>query len=206
MLSRQFYAQGAEVVAQQLVGCQLVIGKNAQHWIARIVETEAYLGSHDLASHSSKGRTKRTEVMFGPAGHAYVYLIYGMYNMFNIVTGQVGEGQAVLIRGVEIIKAPPKIDASSLKTDGPGKLCKVLGITRDHNGQALQSFELYVTRGRPPKKLAVSPRVGIDYAGNWKDAPLRFFDPDSKQVSKPRKAISYIDVPSLLDDELDLGD
>ncbi|MEM7735024.1 MAG: DNA-3-methyladenine glycosylase [Deinococcota bacterium] len=202
MLPREFYARDAELVAQALIGCQLVIadGAKGDGWHVRIVETEAYVGSHDLASHSSKGRTKRTEVMFGPAGHAYVYLIYGMYNMLNIVTGQVGEGQAVLIRGVEVIQSLHKIDVMSLKTDGPGKLCKVLGITRDHNGQDLQSSGLYLTRGRSPTKLAVSPRIGIDYAGDWKDAPLRFFDPDSQQVSKPKKAMSYIDAPSLLDD------
>ncbi|MEM6429854.1 MAG: DNA-3-methyladenine glycosylase [Deinococcota bacterium] len=201
MLSPQFYAQDAEFVARALVGCQLVVAQAASRWVARIVETEAYVGSHDLASHSSKGRTKRTEVMFGPAGHAYVYLIYGMYNMFNVVTGQVGEGQAVLIRGVEVLQAARDAEVTSLKTDGPGKLCKVLGITRDHNGQDLQSSGLYLTYGCPPSKLAVSPRIGIDYAGDWKDAPLRFFDPNSQQVSKPKQAMSYVDAPSLPDDE-----
>src|SRR5262245_5968976 len=98
-LRRSFYARPALDVAQDLIGKILVRRIDGEEYRARIMETEAYVGTHDLACHASKGRTKRTEVMFGPPGRAYVYLIYGMYEMFNVVTSAVGDAQAVLIRG-----------------------------------------------------------------------------------------------------------
>src|SRR5512136_2473227 len=100
-LDRSFFQRDAEQLARDLIGAILVHRFRNREYRARIVEAEAYIGPHDLASHSSRGRTKRTEIMFGPAGHAYVYLIYGMYEMFNIVTGHTGSGQAVLIRAAE---------------------------------------------------------------------------------------------------------
>lgn len=149
----------------------------------RIVETEAYVGTHDLACHASKGRTPRTEVMFGAAGHVYIYLIYGMYYMFNIVTGNVGEGQAVLVRAAEPLEPNPL----PVKTDGPGKLCRALGIDKRYNGASLQQNALHLRPGTPPRHIVTTPRVGIDYAGDWKDAPLRFFDADSEHVSGRKK-------------------
>ncbi len=146
---------------------------------ARIVETEAYVGPHDLASHSSRGRTKRTEVMFGPAGHAYVYLIYGMYEMFNIVAGETGSGQAVLIRAAE------PLDNRKVDLSGPGKLTRALKIMRSENGMDLTGDRLFLLGDpdyRPRVKRAA--RIGVDYAKEWKDVLLRFYDAKSPSVSK----------------------
>lgn len=180
MLRLDFYARDAETVAKDLLGKHLFVKSDACIKSARIVETEAYLGKEDLACHASKGRTKRTEVMFGPPGHAYVYLIYGMYELFNIVTDTHGSAHAVLIRGVE------PLNGLIGKTDGPGKLTRTLGISRAHNKMSLFGPELWLEEGTAPNVVKVSPRIGVDYAKAWKDAPLRFFDSDSKYISKPR--------------------
>src|SRR5215218_2863280 len=126
-LPRAFYNRPALVVAKDLLGKVLVHSENGIRRAGIIVETEAYVGEHDLAAHSSKGRTARTEVMFGPPGHAYVYLIYGMYDCFNVVTERDGYAAAVLVRGV----AP--VTGCDGKTDGPGKLCRAMHITRALN-------------------------------------------------------------------------
>jgi len=180
MLEREFYARDAESVARDLLGYHLLVSLEGRVTRSRIVETEAYLGEADLGCHASKGRTKRTEVMFGPPGVAYVYLIYGMYDMFNVVTDKVDSAHAVLIRAVE-----PLSDGIT-NTDGPGKLTRALGITRAHNGMSLFGPELWLEAGTPPTNITVTPRIGIDYAREWKDAPLRFFDAASKYVSKRR--------------------
>lgn len=178
-LPRAFYARNAETVARDLLGAVLVHDREGLEQRVRITETEAYLGSFDLACHASKGRTKRTEVMFGEAGHAYVYLIYGMYDMLNLVTGEMGDPQAVLLRAAEPLRGV------SGKTDGPGKLTRALGITRrEHNGLDLCSKELYIEPGWPPRAVVTTPRIGVAYAGEWKDAPLRFYDADSACVSR----------------------
>lgn len=145
---------------------------------ARIVETEAYVGEHDLACHSSRGETARTAVMFGPPGRAYVYLIYGMYDMLNVVTAEEGDPQAVLIRACE-----PLGEAAG-RLDGPGRLTRTLGVARDLNGHDLRQPPLWIEAGSPPSSVAASPRIGVDYAGEWSEAPLRFFDPDSPHVSR----------------------
>ncbi len=182
MLEPSFYARDAETVARDLLGCVLVVSSESGLQRARIVETEAYVGAHDLACHASRGRTLRTEVMFGPAGRAYVYLIYGMYDLLNLVTGGEGDAQAVLIRAV----AP--LENVFGKTDGPGKLTRSLGITKTrHNGLALFGPELCLEPGVIPERIAVTPRIGVDYAGVWKDAPLRFLDEDSPFVSGKRR-------------------
>jgi len=178
-IRRAFYQQNAVAAARGLIGAVLVHRVRGKEYRARIVETEAYVGPHDLASHSSKGRTKRTEIMFGPAGHAYVYLIYGMYDMFNIVAGRTGSGQAVLIRAAEPL--------GGWKADltGPGKLTRALKITRSSNGLDLTGGRLFLLRDpnyHPRTKKA--KRVGVDYAKEWKDALLRFFDAKSPSVSK----------------------
>ncbi len=180
ILGQAFFSRDAATVAQELLGATLIHKLDNCEKQARIVETEAYVGTHDLACHAAKGRTKRTETMFGPAGYAYVYLIYGMHDMFNIVAGQNGDAQAVLIRAVEPLKQ------ISGKTDGPGKLTKALGISRKYNGLPLFKQPLYLTAGQPPQRIITTARIGIDYAGAWKDAPLRFFDADSRFVSKGR--------------------
>ena len=156
-----------------MIGKILVRHIHGKAFQARVVETEAYLGPHDLASHASKGRTRRTEVLFGPAGRAYVYLIYGMYEMLNVVAGRVGEAQAVLIRAAKPLNGW-KADLS-----GPGRLTRAFQITRSEYGLELTGGQLYFLDDPTYQARVVSAkRVGIDYAGEWKDAPLRFLDAD----------------------------
>jgi len=177
-LGRSFFQQDAIKLARSLIGTILVHRIRGKEYRARIVETEAYLGPNDLASHSSKGRTKRTEVMFGPAGHAYVYLIYGMYNMFNIVAGETGKAQAVLIRAAE------PLDEWQADLSGPGKLTRSLKITRSCNSTDLCGDRLYLLSGsRTRVRIKRSKRVGIEYAKEWKNTLLRFYDADSPAVS-----------------------
>jgi DNA-3-methyladenine glycosylase len=178
-LDRCFYERRAETVARDLVGSVIVRRFRGREHRARIVETEAYVGPHDLASHSSKGRTGRNEVMFGPAGRAYVYLIYGMHEMFNIVTGKTGSGQAVLIRAAE------PLDGWEADLSGPGKLTRALGIGRAANGLDLTGERLYLLRGAEDRlRIGKAKRIGVEYAGEWKDRLLRFFDRRSPAVSK----------------------
>jgi len=157
----------------------------------RIVETEAYLGPHDLACHAAKGRTKRTDVMFGAAGHAYVYFIYGFYNMLNLVTEAKDYPAAVLIRavepvrGIEQMKQYRKSELLHNLASGPGKLCQAFAIDRSLNGADVCGQSLYVEdRGDPMPKFTATPRIGVDYAGKWKDKPLRFMVRGSAFVSK----------------------
>lgn len=173
-LPLSFYSQDAETVAKALLGVTLVFETKR----LRIVETEAYIGTHDLASHAAKGRTKRTEVMFGPPGRAYIYLIYGMYELFNVVTGSEGDAQAVLVRAAE------PLEGVTGKTDGPGKLTRALGLGRAYNRHDLTEPPLMLEAGTPPAQVVTTTRIGVDYAGVWKDAPLRFYDADSRWVSR----------------------
>jgi len=180
-LGLSFYQQSGEDLARALIGKILVHRVEGKELRGRIVETEAYLGPSDLASHSSKGRTKRTEIMFGRAGHAYVYFIYGMYEMFNIVAGKTGQAHAVLVRAAE------PLDGWEADLSGPGKLATRFGILRSDNGVDLTADKLFILdRGDRPQ-IAVSPRIGIDYAGDWVQKPLRFFDPASNAVSRRPK-------------------
>lgn len=180
-LNRAFFERDAEQVARDLIGTILVNRTGRRELRARIVETEAYIGPHDLAAHSSRGRTKRTEVLFGRAGRAYVYLIYGMHEMFNVVAGTKGSGQAVLVRAAE------PLEGWNADLSGPGRLTRAFGITRRHNGLDLTSEPLFFLPG-PEKRLRIvrTKRIGCGYAGKWKDVLLRFFDARSKAVSKPR--------------------
>ena len=181
-LALSFYQQSGDELARGLIGKILVHRFEGKELRGRIVETEAYLGPSDLASHSSKGRTKRTEIMFGRAGHAYVYFIYGMYEMFNIVAGRTGQAHAVLVRAAE------PLDNWQADLSGPGKLATRFGILRADNGVDLTADKLFILdRGDRPQ-IAVSPRIGIDYAGDWVDKPLRFFDPASSAVSRRPKS------------------
>ena len=145
-----------------------------------IVEAEAYLGPADRASHARFGPTKRTSVMFGPAGVAYVYLCYGVHEMFNIVTGSDGEGQAVLIRAIAPLVGlgdDPKVGR------GPGKVTRALAIDRAHDRRDLARGELYVAPHVAPPAIAMGPRVGVDYAGAWARRKLRFWWRDHVSVS-----------------------
>jgi DNA-3-methyladenine glycosylase len=170
-LARSFFRRGATEVAAALIGKILVRHIHGKTFQARIVETEAYLGPDDLASHASKGRTRRTEVLFGPAGRAYVYLIYGIYEMLNVVAGRVGDAQGVLIRAAQPLNGW-KADLS-----GPGRLTRAFQITRSQNGLDLTGDQLHFLNDPSYHARVVSAkRIGIDYAGEWKDAPLRFLD------------------------------
>ena len=181
-LPRPFYAREAEDLAHDLIGTILVHRIDGQEHRGRVVETESYVGCHDLACHASKGRTARTEVMFGPAGHAYVYLIYGIHDMLNIVSGDVGVAQAVLIRAAE------PLDGWAANLSGPGNLAKGFGITRRDNGVDLTGEKLFLLASRDPAppRIVRTRRIGVDYAKEWKDAPLRFIDADSPAVSRPK--------------------
>jgi DNA-3-methyladenine glycosylase len=180
-LPPDFYQRKADVVAKALLGQHLLVKRDGLLQRSKIVETEAYMGVKDLASHASKGRTKRTEVMFGPAGIIYIYLIYGMYDMFNIVVSKENNPQAVLIRAVEPLE---HIQGS---TNGPGKLCKTLGITGKHNSMSLQGDEIWLEKGSRPRNIVTTIRIGVDYAGEWAKKPLRFYDAESEYVSKRLK-------------------
>lgn len=165
-------------MARALVGTYLVHGDRA----ARIVETEAYRGPKDLACHAKVGITKRTATLYGPPGHAYVFLIYGMYECFNVVCFGEGKGHAVLVRGVE----PSFGVADGVRTDGPGRLARALGITRADNAKDLVlSRDTFVAPRLKRPRIAVSPRVGVAYAGEIAEAPWRFYDPTSLHVSRP---------------------
>ena len=169
-LPREFYARNTITVAEGLLGAFLVHRSAGLNRIGRIVEVEAYLGPHDLAAHSSKGITKRTRIMFGPPGHAYVYLIYGIHHCMNVVTEPEGHGSAVLIRALEPMQDLPG------KTRGPGLLCKAMEIDLRLNGQDLCSDDFYIA-APPDHPIAIvrRPRIGVDYAGEWAIRPLRFY-------------------------------
>lgn len=173
LLKRSFYNRNTLRVAQDLLGCVMVrkIGKKEMRAI--ITETEAYVGEDDLASHASKGRTPRTELMYGEAGKAYVYMIYGMYHCLNIITEKKDFPAAVLIRAVEID------DVEYKKTNGPGKLCKVLRIDRKLNGyDVVKGKSLWIESGDARflknRKITASKRIGVDYAKHCKEYLWRF--------------------------------
>jgi DNA-3-methyladenine glycosylase len=149
--------------------------------VGRIVEVEAYLGPHDLAAHSARGLTKRTRVMFGPPGHAYVYLIYGMHWCMNVVTQAEGLASAVLLRAVEPVK---NIEG---RTQGPALLCKAMGIDGRLNGHDLLGDELFIRRPRirEPIRIVKRPRIGVDYAGHWARRLLRFYIRGNAFISRP---------------------
>lgn len=168
-LSRAYFEQETLRVARGLLGKRLVRRAGGASLHGRIVEVEAYVGPEDRASHASRGRTLRTEVMFGVAGVAYVYLVYGMHHCFNIVTEQEGYPAAVLVRAVE--------HGTGL-VDGPGRVCRLFQIDRSLNGTDLtRGRQLWVEdRGDVvgAHEIAELPRIGVDYAGGWAAKPWRF--------------------------------
>jgi len=179
ILPRSFYARPCLQVAEELIGKWLVHRVGTRELAGRIVETEAYIGEEDQACHARFGRTKRASLLFGPPGHAYVFLIYGMYDCFNAVCEPEHSPAAVLVRAVE---PGPGIEA---RADGPGKLCRALHITRTHNGLALTRRPLTIEdRGGPKPKIAQTPRIGVDYAGEWAQRPWRFVDAESHALSR----------------------
>jgi DNA-3-methyladenine glycosylase len=181
-LPRAFYDRPALRVARDLLGKVLVADGDVRR-AARVVEVEAYVGEHDLACHAAKGRTKRTDVMFGPPGRAYVYLIYGMHHCFNVVTCREGRAAAVLIRGVEPLHG---ID-DGVRTDGPGRLCEAMGITLQHNREDLLGERLFLADAPPVTRTRVAsgPRIGVAYAREWAHKPYRLWIRDHPHVSRP---------------------
>lgn len=178
---RIFYERDTLIVAKELLGKYLIHKKSELEYIGKIVEVEAYLGAHDLAAHSSKGLTSRTKIMFGPAGYAYIYLIYGMYYCTNIVTESEGTGSAVLLRAIEPVQ---NIEG---RTQGPGLLSKAMHIDKQLNHHDLMSDTFYIaeTKNNPPFTIIERPRIGVHYAKEWAEKLLRFYIKDNPFISKP---------------------
>ena len=182
IIGRDFYDRKTAAVARDLLGASLFVKTERGVLSAMITETEAYCGESDLACHASKGRTKRTEVMFGEPGRAYVYLIYGMYYCLNMVTRGAGFAEAVLIRGVELP------DETNL--DGPGKTCRYFGIDKSYNACDITTGErIWVEKtSRKREACRAEKRIGVDYAGAWKDKPLRFILVKEHGEAPPRES------------------
>lgn len=179
VLGPEFFDRDPLEVAPDLLGTVLVRDVGGKKRWGRIVEVEAYKGPEDLAAHSSRGRTPRTEVMFGPPGRAYVYFVYGMHHCLNFVCRPVGVPQAILVRALE-----PGGDLP--KASGPGLVCRALCIDRSLNGAPLEPPDLYVLDdGFRAGPVLTGARVGVAYSGEWAGRPWRFFL-DSPYVSNPR--------------------
>jgi DNA-3-methyladenine glycosylase len=190
-LPREFYARDTRVVARDLLGKVVVLGRRR----ARIVETEAYHGRDDTASHAFGGPTPRSAIMYGPPGRAYVYLIYGVWSCLNVVTGEDGFPSAVLLRAGEILGGDDPREAA-----GPGRLCRALGVDRTLNGADLCAARgLRVEDdGVTPAGVRRGPRIGIQYAGAWASRPWRYWiaghpsvsrrESDASRRSPPRRA------------------
>lgn len=192
-LPRSFYLRDTVTVARDLLGKYLVHIVDGELRAAKITETEAYTGVNDRACHSYGGkRTPRTETMYLAGGHSYVYLIYGMYDLFNVVTEGEGVPCAVLIRGAVPVSGHDAISRARCGKpwdtltprrqrslmDGPGKLCRGLGLTRKQNAQDLLGNEIYITNGDGAEfEIGVGKRIGVDYAGEDANLPYRFFIP-----------------------------
>jgi DNA-3-methyladenine glycosylase len=178
---RAFFRRDTVSVARALVGMHIARRFRGRWYGARIVETEAYLGVADRAAHSWGGRrTERVEPMYADGGHLYVFFVYGMHHCANVVTRRAGVPEAVLLRAAEGPQGTPRRLLS-----GPGRLCAALAITRADSGLDLLGGPVAIFRGRGRRpRLGVSPRIGVDYAGEAKDWPLRFFDVDSPAVSR----------------------
>jgi len=179
--SRGFFRRGTVVVARDLVGAWIARRFRGCWYAARIVETEAYVGAPDRAAHSWGGRrTQRVEPMYADGGHLYVFFVYGMHSCVNVVTRKAGQPEAVLLRAADGPEDAPRL------LSGPGRLCKALGITRSMSGLDLLGngpVRIFRRRGRRPR-IGVSPRIGVDYAGEAAAWPLRFYDADSSAVSR----------------------
>jgi DNA-3-methyladenine glycosylase len=190
--ARAWFDRPAEVVARDLLGARAVhIASNGTVG-GRIVEVEAYEGPEDQAAHSARGRTARNAVMFGPPGHLYVYLIYGLHLCMNVVTGPGAKPEAVLIRALAIDEGMPLARArrgpralDGRLASGPGNVGQALGIDRALNGSDLISGPVrIIPRAGPMPAVRSGPRVGVDYAGPWAARPLRFWIADDPHVSR----------------------
>jgi DNA-3-methyladenine glycosylase len=195
-LPEEFYKSNALTLAQGLLGKKLVCVGPGGLTSGYIVETEAYMGAVDRAAHTYEmHRTKRTDVLFGTGGLAYVYLIYGIYYCMNVSANLDNFPEAVLIRalepvdGIELMKQRRNTEKLQNLCSGPGKLCAALGISKEHNGFNLGGDTLYIEETDNSTafgKIARSPRVNIDYAGQARDYPWRFYYESNSHVSKRR--------------------
>lgn len=179
-LPRAFYNRDARTVAQALLGKLLIHRVDGVLRAGRIVEVEAYLGPGDMAAHTARGPTPRTRAMFGPPGHVYVYLVYGMHHCMNVVTEPEGVGTAVLLRALE------PVANLACAANGPGRLCKAMDIDLDDYGHDLLSDSLYIAAPPvvEPFSIVTRARVGVGYAGEWAAKPLRFYVEGSRCVSR----------------------
>ena len=180
-LDREFYRQSALIVARELIGKKLICHTEEGTTGGIIIETEAYMGVDDAASHSYQNRrTKRTEAMFSDGGHAYIYLIYGMYLCFNVSTNLKDVPEAVLIRaleptnGIELMKRRRHKQALKDLCSGPGKLTQAMGISMEHYNIDLCSDELYIETTELTPEIETTKRINIDYAGEAADYLWRF--------------------------------
>ena len=201
ILKNDFFKRDTVEVAKSLIGKKIIRNISGNFFCAKIVETEAYLGLEDRACHSYGGRiTDRNRTLYLPGGHIYVYLIYGMYDLLNIVTRDEDHPEAVLIRGVEPLenldgisknrfgKAYEELSTYQRKnlSNGPGKLSMAIGINRSLNGKILSKDYLYIEDADEisESEIIITKRIGIDYAGEDADLPLRFCLRDNPYVSK----------------------
>ena len=197
-LPAKFYDRDTEQVARDLLGAVLRCTTANGVASGRIVETEAYLGEHDLACHAAAGLTARTRWLYGAPGTAYVYFLYGVHWCFNAVTRAVGSPSAVLVRAVEPLDGMELMRERRGKvrdrdlTNGPGKLCEALGITGALNGQPLRKSAIEILRGEeiPDSRVRVTPRIGITKSAEW---PLRWYVKDNPYVSKTPKHLNQIE-------------
>ncbi|RMH35825.1 MAG: DNA-3-methyladenine glycosylase [Nitrospirae bacterium] len=193
-LPREFYCRATLDVARELLGKTLIHRMPDGVIHVRIVDVEAYIGSEDRACHASRGRTRRTEVMFGPPGHTYVYLIYGMYHCLNLVTEPEGFPAAVLIRGIECTGSDVDENrGTSNRIDGPGRVCRHMEIDRSLNGiDVTVAQRLWVVDHGlmiDPQRIEALPRVGVDYAGEWAKKLWRFRIPPATIERPARKVV-----------------
>ena len=186
-----------EVATEVLLGAYLCSNVGGKFTAGKITELEVYIGAEDKACHAYLNRkTARNAVMFERGGVAYVFFVYGMYNQFNVVTSPAGTANAILIRGLEpvegleIMAERRKTDQIANLTTGPGKLCQALGITREQNGIDLQSEMIWISPRQQNVEWEATPRIGIDYAEEYRDKPWRFVIKGSQFVSKlPKRKI-----------------
>lgn len=187
---RAWFDRSATDVAPELLGAVLVHDAPAGRIAGRIVEVEAYLGPEDLAAHSSRGETPRNAVMFGQPGHLYVYLVYGMHHCVNVVCGPDSKPEAVLLRAAELTQGEElartrRGDVPTARlASGPGNLASAFDIDRRLNGADLLAGPVRLRRGTRPDAIDRTARIGVDYAGDWTDRPLRYLIRDDPHRSR----------------------
>lgn len=201
MLDRAFYLKNGIDLAKALIGKVLVHETDEGVLKGRIVETEAYMGAADAAAHSYKGNPfGRVNVQYGEGGHAYIYLIYGMYSCMNVVANEKNVPEAVLIRalepvaGIELMKKHRKNDGVKALCSGPGKLCEAMRITREQYGLDLCEKPLYLEEAEEERRFRIgaTARVNVDYAGEAALYPWRFVELDSPYLSRKVKPGEWI--------------